>query len=506
MKEKNKSSTEILSAYNKIPYALINAEVEGSAHGLLAEFGEIMKLYKGYKQGSDFRTEGSSGDYVPSDLKYKLAAQLINKEARFLFGETPDVVVKPKGDLGDVSEAEKAQITVRQSLVNTVLRRNKFDKLLIQAAKDCFIGKRIAGVVNFNEEDGISIQFLPATNFVFETSISSADTLTKFVSFTVVRDRLSLVEKRIFKKKFEMVSGICYMEEGMYDGRGALIEQVTEYQETLFDRIPAAVFINDGLIGEVSGESEIELLMDYEAWYSKLANSDIDAERKSMNPIRYTVDMDSESTKSLSSAAGSFWDLGSDQNLDKPAPSVGLIESSMSYTEALKTTLDRIKATMYEAIDMPNISLETMQATITSGKALKAIYWPLMVRCKEKMKVWGPQLEYLTRCIIDGSILYPEAAASYTQDKLTEVEYEVNVLVNYPLPEDELEEKQQDLSEVTGQTLSKKSYMKKWHKLTDQEADEELAQIALERQLLEDSFAEADPADNMNEEETDEEE
>ena len=56
------------------------------------------------------------------------------------------------------------------------------------------------------------------------------------------------------------------------------------------------------------------------------------------------------------------------------------------------------------------------------------------------------------------------------------------------MPEDEAEEKQIDLSEVNAQTMSKKSYMKKWRNLTDEEADEELQQIARERELLESSY------------------
>ena len=59
----------------------------------------------------------------------------------------------------------------------------------------------------------------------------------------------------------------------------------------------------------------------------------------------------------------------------------------------------------------------------------------------------------------------------------------------YPLPEDEAEEKVIDLQEVNNQTMSKKSYMKKWRNLTDEEADQELEQIARERELLEDSFS-----------------
>ena len=50
-----------------------------------------------------------------------------------------------------------------------------------------------------------------------------------------------------------------------------------------------------------------------------------------------------------------------------------------------------------------------------------------------------------------------------------------------------IEEKNMDLSEVDSQVMSKKSYMKKWRGLTDDEVQEELKQIALERQIIEDS-------------------
>ena len=46
------------------------------------------------------------------------------------------------------------------------------------------------------------------------------------------------------------------------------------------------------------------------------------------------------------------------------------------------------------------------------------------------------------------------------------------------------------MAEVTAQTMSRKAYMKKWRNLDDDEAEEELRQIALERQILEDSFVE----------------
>lgn len=483
------NSNEVLVAFNRIPYALINREVSGNTKDLLDELTQICKYYKVYKKGAQFTVEGSNGDYVPATLRYKLAASLIDKEARFLFAEPPDIVVEPKGDVGSISDDAKNALVVLNDLVSTILERNKFEEALLKAAKDCFIGKRVAGLVNFNEEDGVTVTFLPSTQFVYETKIGNPNVLTKFVCFIVVHDSISQADKRIFKKKYVLEDdGLVWIEEVMYDGAGREPNVVTEYQPTLLHRIPVGIFINDGLTGEDKGESEIEALQDYESWYSKLSNADIDAERKSMNPTKYVVDMDANSTKKLSTAAGALWDLGSDQNLDKPHPLVGVLEPDMNYSEALKTSLDRIHTMGYSQLDIPNVSNESLQGVITSGKALKAIYWPLIVRCKEKMKMWGPQLRSLVDIIIQGAMLYPNCITQYTNSPITPVDYEIKVVQNTPLPEDEAEEKSMDLAEVDARVMSRKAYMKKWRSLSDYEVDEELKQIALERQMIEDSF------------------
>lgn len=479
------NSTEILTAFNRIPYALINTEISGGAKDTLDELTEICKYYKVYKKGASFTVEGTNGDYVPAKLNYKMAASLINKEARFLFAEPPDITVEPKGDVGKVTEDAKNALTVMNDLVKTILDANKFEEALIKAAKDCFIGKRVAGLINFNEDDGVTVTFLPSTQFIYDTKVGNPNVLTKFVCFIIVKNSITLSEKRIFKKKFELVDDVVYLEEILYDGAGKELEVVTEYQETLMPMIPATIFINDGLTGEDTGESEIEILQDDESWYSKLSNADIDAQRKSMNPTKYTIDMESNSTKNLSTAAGALWDLGSDQNLDKPHPAVGMLEPSMSYSSSLDTTLKRVKKSAYNQVDMPDI--EEVQATITSGKALKAIYWPLIVRCKEKMKMWGPQLRQMVNIIIQGAMVYPNCIERYIDDVISPVAYEISVVGNLPIPEDEIEEKNMDLSEVESKTMSRKAYMKKWRGLTDDEVQEELEQIALERQMIEDS-------------------
>lgn len=485
--------TEVVLAYTRIPQSLISAELEGIyGSEVMAEMAELIKLYNIYDRGAEFIQDLGKIDYTPADLRYKQSTQLINKEARFLFSKTPDiwVTVPYDEDSETAKELASSQGNVYQGLIDNVLSKNQFSLKLLRAAKDCFIGKRVAYFINFSEErQRITVDFVPSLEFIYETDPEDTTILTKIVTFYVIKDSKNKTSQRIYKKKYWMQNNRCYIYEAVYDGAGSLVEELTPERATKFDYIPAGVIVNDGLTGDVSGESEIAQLQAYESWYSRIANADIDSERQGMNPIRWARDMDPESTKGLSISAGSFWDLSSDQNSATGATGeVGVLETSMGYTTAVDSTLGRLRSTMYEAVDVPDTSSEALKGVVSSGKTLKAIYWSLIVRCDEKMLAWRPAIRNIVKTILEGSRLYPSAAKSYQPLALPNIEYDIRVDNQYPIPEDEADEKMIDLQEVVAQTMSKKSYMQKWRNLTNKEAMDELQQIATERELLENAM------------------
>lgn len=483
--------TETVVSQTRVPNSLITAELDGLyGNRVLAEMAEILGYYDIYEKGAGFVPEGSKGDYIPSDLRFRQAASLINKEARFLFSSPPDFWVEVPYD-SDNKEQRTKDSTTLQNLVDRVLTSNHFKAKLIKAAKDCFIGKRVAYFVNFNEEkQTIKVNFIPSLEFIYETDPDDSDVLTKIVTFYTTVDSKSKIDQRVYKKKYWMENGFCWIEEAIYDGFGKLVEEITPERPTKFPYIPAGVIVNDGLTGDMLGESEVNSVADFESWYARLSNADMDAERQGMNPVRWARDMNPDSTKDLSIAAGAFWDLSTDQTSPEGVSGeVGVLETSMNYTAAISSTLNRIKAGMFETVDMPDVSPDAMKGVVSSGKTLKAIYWGLITRCDEKMLAWRPALENMVRFIIEGSKYYPLAAKAYVTDPIPDAEYDVKVDNQYPLPEDEIEEKGVDLMEVQAQTMSRKTYMRKWRNLNDEEADAELVQIAKERELLEDSFS-----------------
>lgn len=448
-----------------------------------AELAKIAKYYQVYIKGADFPAEGSNGDYRPADLRYKMSASLIDREARFLFAQSPDINAVFDGD--EKTEELTDNIDKINKLLRKVFEQAHFEANLLKAARDCFIGKRIAILVNFANDGEIALSFLPSLNFAY---LQREGEIVKFLGFCPIMQPEGTAEKYCFYcKYFEAENGNIYVSEYKTNLSGMVLEETLPRQKTLLKSIPAVVVANSGLCLDEKGKSEISDLVNFEFWYSLLANGDIDAERKSMNPVKFVVDMAANSTKNLSTAAGAFWDLGSDQNLEHAKTQVGLLEPGMHYSATLNRTLERIQTAGYGAIDMPNTNLESLQGVITSGKALKAIYWPLIVRCREKMQTWRPALRLLADTIIKGAAAYPACISYYLgpSEFLYTVNYKIDVVENLPLPEDEIEEKQLDLAEVNAEVMSRKAYMQKWRLLSESEAEREILQIARERQILE---------------------
>lgn len=484
-------NTVVVTSRESIPYSVIADDLETHMkEDFYAELEEIRRCYDVYDEGEDFRTEGSNANYVPSNVRFTKAATLVNKEARFMFATPPDFVLN--GDNTEDSDIDKN--TVLQDFLYEVLKKNHFSNKLIKGAKDCLIGKRIAIMLNFNRS-GITINVLSAFEFLYGMS---EDELTKIVAFYNTVDVTSKSDQRWFKKTYELVDNVVYVEEIIYDGLGVEQEIVTPKRKTSFTYIPACVVLNDGLTGDTKGRSELQAITKYEGVYSKLANADIDADRKSMNPVRYAIDASPNSTKNFSIAPGAFWDVQSDNNQSEARQaSVGIIESNMGYSNALKTTLDRVENTMYTELDIPNINSEQLSGVITSGKTLKALYWGLTVRCNEKMLAWLPALEFIAETIIDGGKMYPESIVKYsTESVLPDIEYTVEVKTNYALPEDEQESQDMMLAEVDSLVRSKKSYMKERRGLSDKEAEAELQQIMEEQNLFNNSVPLMSQADN----------
>lgn len=465
--------------------------------------------------------------YEPAMLKIRKVAKLINKQSRFLFGAEPDILLKLKMDLGEEDEQEDKTLSTTKEMIDNIIEKTAFTSKLFVASKDCAIGKRVAAVINFNPDSGVTIDFLPSLNFVYEYDSVEQDKLCYFAFFKpLVQATTEGLKDFYIKKVYKLIKDPlneseidrsepipkeyrtrCHVKELVYDDSS---HDVTEaYQRansemTLFDGfidldfIPAEVIINNGLLGDTLGVSDVEDLESYESWFNAISDLDIDALRQSMNPTKYTVDMDYTTTAHMTNRPGGYVDLQSDRKAPENIhPQVGVLEASLNFSEPLNDVLKMINKEMYDFVDVPDIDLETMSGVITSGKALKALYWGLIIRCDEKMKTWAPSIARIMNMVLEGCYVYPSIAQRYlgNENFPSRLEFEFEIIRNNPLPEDEADEKAIDLQEVNAQVMSRKSYLKKWRKMNDKQADAELVQIAIETNLLDNS---AIPLDDLS--------
>lgn len=457
----------------------VTAELTGLyGSAVLQEMNDILRLYDIYEGRENFIDKSEEKDYTQTEKRTNLIKKLIKEESRFLFGKTPELYIQPKND----TDADKDKAEEINLYLNKILKDNLFSEKLVKGARDCFIGKRAAIKLYANQDTKeIRIMFLPSLEFIYESDEENPNELKKIIFFYQTNKEVEKDKQRIWKQKYEMVDGRCILNEGIYNGNGILIEPINVDVDLQLSGIPCYVIINDGLSGDPFGESDVKELLDNQIQYNRLSSEDVDTLRKGMDRIIYGVDIDPEASEKFKLKPGAFWDVPTDPTAEGKQATLGTIPTDFGYGDKIENSLKRIKSDMYEMLNIPMLSNDELKGMMTSGKTMKALYWQLITRCEEKMMAWRPALEWLIRAIL-------EITEVYQIEKLPQLDYTVTVENNYPLQEDEDEEKTLDLQQVNAQAMSRKTFIKKWQGVTDDVADAEIKQIALEREMLEESY------------------
>lgn len=456
------------------------------------KLAEIHKWYEIYNAGAEFDVDdiddAQREDFQPTMLRTRKIRRLISKQAEFMVGKSPDIKIvcpdEPKTQNGKPNEA------AMQEYVREVLRKNLWSGKLLKGAKDCFIGGKVALKVNVSP-DRLNIMFVPADGFLYETEPDDVDVVSKVILFYCVDDSEDKTKQRWWRQRYQMENEKCMVSESLHDGYG---ETIPGYEikdrDTGLDRIPVYVIINDGVSGDMDGESEVETIADEDLWYSKMRSANLDTVRKTMNAITWVSGAKPESFEHISNVPGAIWDLQADPVLDGKTPEIGMLENSFRYSATYKEMLANINENMHDSLGIPDLSLEKTQGLMTSGKGLKMLYWPLICRCNAKWMAWKPALEWLTELLLYAAEIFPTLKAVYGD--FQQAVHTVTIEERYPLPEDEAEERALDLQEVgTGRSI--KSYLKEWggpdHKgMSDEDADAEIEQMAKEMRMMEESF------------------
>ena len=448
------------------PMQMITAELGGLyGSAVLEDIGKTIRLYEFYDgKGQDW-TVASGLDYKPSKKRVNLVKKLIKREAGFMFGRTPEINLR--SDCADRDAVAAAQ---------DILEKSRFKNKLIQAARDCFIGRRVAIKLSGGFGREPKVTFRPSFEFVYTTAEDDCDTLQKIIFFYQTNNAAERDKQRVWKQKYFMNDGRCILNEGVYNGFGQLIEG-GEDVDTGLDFIPCYVIINEGLTGDLLGESDVAELVDLQNAYNHLNSDDADALRFNMFPQTVATDAKAESLEYIRISPGALVDLQTDPAVMGDGQSrqakLQKLESGFGYSERFEAAVNRTKNDMYDLLSVPNVSLEQLKGLMQSGKSMRALYWELISRCEEKWASWEPALQWLAEAILKMNALY--LGADIPQGTYVEIEH------LYPILEDDFTEMSNDRQEVAAGLRSRASYIEKWCVAPD--AETELARVREETSI-----------------------
>jgi len=447
-----------------------------AAKSLIEDEAELIKLYDLY-DGEGQRWEVAAGlDYTPTQMVINNIKYLIKEVARFMFSRAPEITIQPSKE--DKENASKC--SALEDYIRKVLQDSGWSGKLSKAGRDQFIGKRVALKVTGGPDQPLRVGFRPSVECWALHDTEDVSRLVKMIYLYQITESTNEEEQRFWYQVYEADGGTVTMTERVVNGIGDVIEDRAKEAALPIPYIPSYVLINDGLTGDTVGESEAKELAEMANSYNRTTSDDQDALRFNMFPQTAFFDASEDSLSAIKVAPKAIVDIQTDPSSRERQAKAQVLEPGFSYSERIEKFLDRLDVNMRKMLGVPPKSLDEYKSSGLSGKALKALYWPLITKCDEKWTEWDAGLTWMVRCLYDLAIAY-----GYGKE-FEGAQFTVGIEHLYPLTDDEEEERALDLREVQAGARSIRSYIDKWRPAED--AEEELKRIVEEKRMLEEQF------------------
>ena len=488
----------------------------------MQELVEVCTYYEFY-EGRPYRQEDEltddtgqlwtvkDRDYRPTREIRNITKKLMKKQGRFMTS------VQPTLNLSSTVLTDREQIDSKRAIIEEILDEGKFWNKFSKAFLDCTIGKRVLLCLQTDvdaqgmplSDNPLKFRFYTMPEFTYMFDPNDCD---KLVEVQIAYQDVETVgkiqqEQRWHKWTYDMrEDGFCYCVYEIVDGNNNLAYMPTKNKEvemnisttftdeqlsnndderiqdpgvplrnewnTGFTQIPCKVILNDGLTGDTRGHSDIKDLMDLANDYNKTVSDYRDALRFKMFEQPVFIDCDSSSVDGIKIAPNAIIDLKSDPSLGdggsgKSTAQFGMLSSTFNFQSAADSYLTRLKQDMYELMEQP---LPENLTNVPSGKALKMLYYDLITRCEEKWSEWDEALIWLVK-IIEEAVATFNLYSDKPEIGTMALETTTQWIHNYPIPDDELDNKQAGIAEVTAGVRSKKSYIEEFSDCEDAEME-----------------------------------
>lgn len=453
-------------------------------------------------------------DYSPTQTISNKIKPLLRKQARWMFGKAPDIIIK-SDESNDINN--KLCEDLRKYLENIL--NNKFWKETRQAFLLSTIKKRVAvRIAAIPKKKYLKIRYETIDNISYKEidgriiEIKYFGESPKNATTNNSADKIYYIYKYYYKEKEIKVEEstvlvmVPYFSKLTYKGddlNNPIEETEEEFNknnhEIGFDDVnslPCWVIKNSPDMEEPLGTSEVEDLIDLQDERNRKISDFADAIKFAIFGGKAIVDATEETVNDLKSAPGAIHAIKTEQAVLEKGKQATIEnqEYSLSCAPAVIDFLNTLETDMKTALDMPDIKDLT---NIPSAKAMKYLNNDLIARCEEKWSDWEPYLLELIDYIlhISSEMKLPGWKEEFKNliDKCT-----IKFKHNYPLPEDESEAKEVAMKEVDTGVRSKRSYLKDF---SDEEDSEEAYKNILEEKGLEADIAMGSLGFNKDEDE-----
>lgn len=452
----------------------------------LAIIGELIK-YQDYYDNKSFKYIGEvypefrhgivdGKDYKPAQVPLNYAKFIVDKLAAWQFEESIDFSCTSVSTDSDDPKVINRSDEIEADLYE-IHKLNKMDIKLLQSATESNISGGIAFKLKYDDKKKyprILIRNRIETFVVTEFDDYEEIIRVHFIAF---QD-----DKTIWKQTYEMVNGVCYISEALYDTKDIRIpkEIIIPYQPLgvngkWLDFLPVYIVPNMAQLGETWGPSEerdlIPIIDEINKKYSDLSDSlkfDMFAITVFLNA---KIPTGEDGKAKLKNKAGAAWNIMGLSPTDNVRPEVFKLQATFNYGEVLKYHIESLVSAIFKFSECIDISPQTITGLpALSGIALKLLFAAIISKTTRKNTVWKAKLSE----VYMGALKLKQIYEGYDiPDDL-----DIEIITHLPMPQNELEEMEVISAKIANGLISITDAM---NEIGIENPEEEIAKILAEK-------------------------
>lgn len=424
-------------------------------------------------------------DYVPSEIIDNKIKPLINKQARFMFGKEPDILFKP------LDKNAKETCEELRQFIDAILNASKFWSNTMKAFRLASVTKRVMLRLEANPEEPVRLYWHDINDFNYEVDLNDITKLNKVILVKPVTIDKE-VSKQLWNRYTYYINQItdkessCYLRVETFKGDNLENPIEIREQDTGLSKIPCWIITNEQSITSPYGQSDIKDLKPLQDSYNRRLSDFNDSLRFLMFGQTAIIDATKDTVDACNIAPNALMALRSIEDTEgNKQAKVQRVESNFTNAEPVKMYLKMLEDSMYEKLGIPRP--ESLQQ-VPSAKSIKYMYTELVARCEEKWHDWEPIIRSMIRLVVEACSKFK--CYEEWKEEWNNLLFTIVLNKNYPIPEDEEDQKRLAMEEVNSNVRSHRSYIKDYSNDEDYEEHfkETLEDIKLLNEAEQDIF------------------